>query len=94
MMRPDGSPGAKADSRGDRVVNRELCTVCLRPVGACYCRWIDPIDTRTRVLILQHPRERKVPVNTARIANLVLRNSLLRIGIDFSADETRSRAVP
>lgn len=83
----------RAPSRGDGDVTRELCAVCLRPSGACYCRWIEPIDTRTRVLILQHPRERRVPVNTARIAHLALRNSDLRIGIDFTADEVVQEAL-
>jgi DTW domain-containing protein YfiP len=52
----------------------------------CYCARVERLETRTRVLILQHPRERKVGINTARIARLCLVNSELRQGVDFSDD--------
>ncbi len=39
-----------------------------------------------RVLILQHPRERKMSIGTARMAHLALPQSLLRVGIEFAAD--------
>jgi DTW domain-containing protein YfiP len=38
------------------------------------------------VLILQHPRERDVPIGTARLARIGLQNSILRIDMDFSQD--------
>jgi DTW domain-containing protein len=38
------------------------------------------------VLILQHPRERDVPIGTARLARLALQNAILRTDVDFSAD--------
>jgi DTW domain-containing protein YfiP len=38
------------------------------------------------VLILQHPRERDVPIGTARLARLGLQNSILRVDLDFSED--------
>lgn len=52
----------------------------------CYCAHIHALPTRTRVVLLQHPRERHVGVNTARMAHLALPNSLLRLGLDFSVD--------
>ena len=58
---------------------------CRRPEVVCYCRFATPIDTRTRVVILQHPRERDVPINTARIAPLCLPNAELHVGVDWSA---------
>jgi DTW domain-containing protein YfiP len=42
------------------------------------------VETRTRVLILQHPRERDVAIGTARMASLCLPNSELAIGADWS----------
>lgn len=45
------------------------------------------MPTRTRVLILQHLRERKVGVNTARIAHLCLPSSQMFLGIDFSQEK-------
>jgi DTW domain-containing protein YfiP len=44
------------------------------------------LTTRTRVLLLQHPRERHVPIGTARLAHLCLPGSELRVGVDFDDD--------
>jgi DTW domain-containing protein YfiP len=52
----------------------------------CYCAQLPQLPTRTRVLVLQHPRERSVGIGTARMAQLALPNSLLRVGIDFADD--------
>jgi tRNA-uridine aminocarboxypropyltransferase len=65
---------------------RASCTRCGRPRVVCYCAHLAPIETRTRILLLQHPREEHVPINTARIAHLCLPHSELRVGIDFSCD--------
>src|SRR5205814_1576628 len=37
-------------------------------------------------LILQHPRERRVRIGTARLAHLGLANSELRLGVRFDED--------
>ncbi len=66
--------------------SREMCWRCRRPARVCYCAAVQPIATRTRVVILQHPRESDVPINTARIAELALSNSTLHVGLDFSSD--------
>jgi DTW domain-containing protein YfiP len=42
--------------------------------------------TRTRVVIFQHPRERHVPINTARLARLCLPDSVLHRGVDLDGD--------
>ncbi|MEY4508765.1 MAG: hypothetical protein RLZZ450_887 [Pseudomonadota bacterium] len=42
------------------------------------------METRTRVVLLQHPREHGKAVNTARIAALALPSSTLHVGVDFS----------
>jgi len=44
------------------------------------------LPTRTRILLLQHPREQRVAIGTARMAQLALPNSRLRVGLDFSED--------
>jgi DTW domain-containing protein YfiP len=53
---------------------------------------VTAIATRTRVVILQHPRESDVPINTARIAELCLSNASLHVGLDFASD-SRLRAA-
>ena len=52
----------------------------------CYCALLQRLPTRTHVLVLQHPRERRVGIGTARMAQLALPNSVLRVGIDFASD--------
>ncbi|AGC43641.1 DTW domain-containing protein [Myxococcus stipitatus DSM 14675] len=64
---------------------RSLCLRCYRPESACYCSQLPPrLDTRTRVVFLQHPRERRVAIGTARMAHLALANSELHQGVDFT----------
>jgi DTW domain-containing protein YfiP len=75
------------------VADRPICDRCRRPDVVCYCRHIHRLPTRTRVLLLQHPRERRVGVGTARMAHLSLPNSVLRVGVDFSADAVVAAAL-
>lgn len=65
------------------VIPRVICERCRRPEVVCYCRHVTPLPTRTRVVILQHPRERDVPINTARIAALCLPNAELHVGLEY-----------
>lgn len=64
---------------------RVCCPVCDRPQRACYCRFVQPVATRTRVLILQHPRESRVAINTARIARLCLPSAEIHVGIAWDS---------
>lgn len=57
--------------------SRPICPRCRRPSRVCYCAHLVPLPTRTRVVILQHPREARVPIGTARMAHLMLPNSQL-----------------
>ncbi|RJS18044.1 hypothetical protein DRW03_26170 [Corallococcus sp. H22C18031201] len=63
---------------------RSLCLRCFRPESACYCAHLPQLETRTRVVFLQHPRERRVAIGTARMAHLSLPNSELYQGVDFT----------
>jgi DTW domain-containing protein YfiP len=66
--------------------HRAICARCRRPESVCYCAHLVSLTTRTRVLLLQHPRERHVPIGTARLAHLCLPGSELRVGVDFDDD--------
>ncbi|MCK5945486.1 MAG: DTW domain-containing protein [Planctomycetes bacterium] len=55
------------------------CLRCLRPQPLCYCDDLPTVDTRTRVVILQHPHERTHPFGTARLARLCLPNSSVHV---------------
>lgn len=66
---------------------RVVCPRCLRPPVVCYCADLPALPApRTRVLILQHPRERRIGVGTGRMAHLALPGSALRVGLDFARD--------
>ncbi len=61
---------------------RDLCERCARPRVVCYCAHVRSVPTHTRVVIVQHPREADVPINTARIARLCLPNSELVVTVE------------
>jgi DTW domain-containing protein YfiP len=75
------------------VGTREVCERCGRPVVVCMCSHVTLLPTRTRVLLLQHPRERRVGVGTARLAHVALPNSTLRVGLDFARDPVVSEIL-
>lgn len=62
---------------------RPQCSRCLRPVTHCLCALIPCLDSRTRVLLLQHPSEVNHALNTARLAALGLNNAQLVVGEVF-----------
>src|SRR6185295_13442341 len=72
---------------------RPSCARCMRPVAVCYCAHLQVMPTRTRVLLLQHPREQRMAIGTARMAHLSLPGSALRVGTDFSADPVVTAAL-
>ncbi|MET0340352.1 MAG: tRNA-uridine aminocarboxypropyltransferase [Polyangiales bacterium] len=72
---------------------REECARCGRPAVGCYCAAITPIETRTKVLILQHPREHEVAINTARIAALALPRCELVVGVELGQQAAVQRAL-
>ena len=72
---------------------REVCPRCERPVRVCYCEYLTSIDTKTRVVLLQHPREEDMAIGTARMASLCLPNSELHVGVDFATSPELARAL-
>ncbi|MGE1152627.1 tRNA-uridine aminocarboxypropyltransferase [Pseudomonas kitaguniensis] len=64
-------------------MSRPQCSRCLRPVTHCLCPLIPTLDSRTRVLLLQHPSEVNHALNTARLAALGLNNAQLVVGEVF-----------
>ncbi len=72
---------------------RAVCVRCRRPQSVCYCRHLTSLETRTRVVLLQHPRERDKPIGTAHMASLCLPNAELHVGVDWSASPALRRAL-
>ena len=72
---------------------RAVCVRCRRPEIVCYCRHLTSLETRTRVVLLQHPRERDVPIGTAHMASLCLPNAELDVGVHFRGSSALARAL-
>ncbi|MGE4408692.1 tRNA-uridine aminocarboxypropyltransferase [Pseudomonas sp.] len=66
-------------------MSRPRCPRCQRPLPHCLCALIPALDSRTRLLILQHRSEAGHALNTARLAALGLRNAQLQVGERFAA---------
>ncbi|WP_447796433.1 tRNA-uridine aminocarboxypropyltransferase [Pseudomonas moraviensis] len=64
-------------------MSRPQCPRCLRPKTHCLCPLIPHLDSRTRVLLLQHPSEVSHALNTARLAALGLSDAELIVGEVF-----------
>ncbi len=63
---------------------RATCKRCLRPEAFCVCAALRPIATRTRVLLLQHPREARLAICSAWLTRLALANAELHRGLRFT----------
>lgn len=72
---------------------RAVCHRCRRPTVVCYCAKLPTIETRTRVVILQHPRERDVAIGTARMASLCLPSAELHVGVRWEGHPALARAL-
>ncbi len=81
-------------SSGDSLAGREVCLRCRRPREACLCPDLAPMVTRTRVVLLMHPKEyRKQKTGTGRLACLHLANSEILPGLAFDAHPRFSQLV-
>jgi DTW domain-containing protein YfiP len=59
----------------------------------CYCPLLPRLETTTRVVILQHRRERDMPIGTARMASLCLPQAELHVGVDWTESAPLARAL-
>jgi DTW domain-containing protein YfiP len=75
------------------MTQRATCLRCRRPQSVCYCSALTTIETRTRVVILQHPRERRMPIGTARMASLCLPQARLHVGAKWDDDAELAAAL-
>jgi DTW domain-containing protein len=65
-------------------MSRLTCYRCFRPQKLCWCDTLQPMATRTRFVLLMHPKEFKhEKANTGRLTHLCLRNSEILMGRDF-----------
>jgi DTW domain-containing protein YfiP len=71
---------------------REVCARCRRPEGFCQCAGPAALPSRTRVVLLQHPREARMAICSARMTRLALANAELHRGVRFE-DHARVREL-
>ncbi len=71
---------------------RPTCPRCLRPLPFCVCADLAPVAARTRVVLLQHPREARLAICSAWLTRLALANAELHRGFRFS-DHPRVREI-
>lgn len=70
------------------INTREYCYDCNRVKKSCVCKYICKIATKTKFVLLIHPKEyRKTKNNTGKITINSLPNSKMIVGIDFSKND-------
>jgi DTW domain-containing protein YfiP len=62
---------------------RSTCLRCLRPTSFCACDLLRPVAARTRVAVLQHPREARLAICSAWMVRLGLRDAEIHRGVRF-----------
>jgi hypothetical protein len=70
-------------SSPEKIDKQSSCKTCLRPLVQCICEKVVQVSTTIRILILQHPQEQYKLLNSARLCNLAIKNSVLRIGLSW-----------
>jgi len=69
-------------------MSRETCYRCFWPKPLCWCASIRPMETRTRLVLLMHPKEfKREKAGTGRLTHLCLRSSEIHMGVGFDDHE-------
>lgn len=66
---------------------RAMCSRCERPAKVCYCDALITLETSSRIVILQHPREQGMPIGTAHMAHLCLPASSIHVGTAWDGSD-------
>ena len=53
-------------------------------IARCLCEYLRPVPNSTQIIILQHPKENKHPLNTVKILTKSLEKIIIFTGEDFS----------
>ncbi len=75
------------------MTKRKCCERCSRPIAYCYCQGLELAKNCTKIIVLQHPSERKHPLNTARILALGLDNCELIRGENFANNDYLNQQI-
>lgn len=72
---------------------RILCLRCLRSQKTCYCKRVRPFHSRFQFVLLQHPREYRNSIGTARMVHHCIKNSQLIVGMEFSENREVNQLI-
>jgi len=70
-------------SSAEKVDKTNACKNCLRPSYQCICNKVKTLDNSTYILLLQHPQEQYKLLNSAKLSQLCLTNSSLKVGLSW-----------
>jgi DTW domain-containing protein YfiP len=59
------------------------CPRCQKPLPLCICDSVTPVDSRIKLLILQHPQEQDRALGTARLAAQHFKDAVVRVGLSW-----------
>jgi DTW domain-containing protein len=59
------------------------CPRCQKPQPLCICDSVTPVESRTKLLILQHPQEQDRGLGTARLAAQHFKDAVVRVGLSW-----------
>jgi len=68
----------------DDAATPEFCPTCTKPTRLCVCEAIAPLRVPFRVVLLQHPQEKRELLGTAVLAHLQIADSILRVGLSWA----------
>jgi len=83
----------RKDRMSVQSARREKCETCQQPSRWCYCTEIHPFNSGIMFVILLHPLERRRRIASGRMSHLMLENSQIVCGHDFSNDPKIDRWV-
>lgn len=63
----------------------ERCPECQKPRAICVCDRIAPLETKTRVLVLQHPQEGDVDLGTVPLLAKALPRCTVKVGLSWAS---------
>jgi DTW domain-containing protein YfiP len=63
----------------------ERCADCGKPKSICVCDRIVPVETRTRVLVLQHPQEGNLDLTTVPLLARALPHCIVKVGLSWAS---------
>ncbi len=62
-----------------------VCSHCAKPSAVCICDRVEPVATRLRIVVLQHPQEDDETLGTAKLVALTLPRAEIRVGLSWAS---------